>query len=151
MITPARRAALWTVALLLPATAFGQVESTFDTDLEGWIVVGDNEATWNGGVLDVNDLVTGSANLASAPPKFLGDWSALTSADSLSWAIFFSNTSGGTLVAPSYMARIAGPGGDARGIVPGVVPTENTWTTFALPLDPRQAGVHVNRESKRLR
>ena len=127
---------------LAVADAAAQVTSTFDFGLEGWLIIGDNAGGWVGvggnpdGFLNVADLATGAINIASAPPKFLGDWSAMTSTDTLAFDVHFVNTSGGALVAPSWIFRIEGPGGAATGITPGVTPPQGVWSTFKVSLDP---------------
>jgi hypothetical protein len=135
------------VLFLLPAFAAvvapsAQVSSTFDSDLEGWLIIGDNAGGWvgtggnPGGYLNVADLATGAGNIASAPPKFLGDWSALTAGDTLSFDVYFVNTSGGGLLSLDRIFRIAGPGGAAKGISPAYTPPQNIWSTYEVSLDP---------------
>jgi hypothetical protein len=137
-------------AMVLLAIAVGwsagvanaQVSSTFDNDLDGWLITGDNDFQWQpaggnpGGYLDVNDLATGDHNYAAAPPKFLGDWSTLTAADTLSADIYLLNTSGGSHSTGAYMFRIAGPGGAAHAIDPEAnYPPLGVWTTYRVALD----------------
>ena len=78
----ARAALLIACIACLTANAMpseAQVSTDFDTDLEGWMVTGDNSATWEdttgnpGGCLSVNDWATGSMNYIIAPPPYLGD------------------------------------------------------------------------------
>ncbi len=120
-----------------------QVLSTFDTDLDGWRIIGDNSALWQstggnpGGCLDVNDLATGSTNYATAPNKFLGNWSAFTVSDSIFFDIYEVNTSGGAWIAVHHV-RIEGPGGaawanDVRVVNP---PTQGAWIHVRVLLAP---------------
>ena len=121
------------------ASVGSEVVSTFDSNLEGWTVVGDNSATWEpsggnpDGCVSVVDLATGDQNKAAAPPKFLGDWSAMGAADTLSYELHLETNS--PTFPPPWMFRIVGPGGEARGIVPGVVPPRNQWVKFQVSLD----------------
>jgi len=148
-LLPSLRGLLAALVLTVIASALGLgassaaaqgVVSTFDTDLDGWVILGDNGAVWQGaggnpgGYMDVNDLVTGQLNLAAAPPKFLGDWSAFSATDTLSFDVHFIRLSGTTLT-NDWIFRITGPGGAARGIVPGVAPPESVWSTYAVPMD----------------
>lgn len=130
-------ACLVTIAGALPAFA---VTTTFNTDLEGWRVTGDNAAAWQsttghpGGCLSVNDLVTGSMNWIVAPPSFLGDWRAMAVTDSLSMDIFFTNTSGGALIPAAWLFRLSGPGGVAVTQV-GAIPSQSVWTRLGAGLN----------------
>ncbi len=125
----------------LGTAAMAAVETHFDTDLEGWRVTGDNAASWipsggnPGGCLSVNDLAIGDENRAVAPPSYLGDWSGMTAADSVSLDYYFQNTSGGTVVPAAYVFRIAGPGGAAHALL-GYVPPPLVWTRAAVSLAP---------------
>ena len=125
------------LVLSVPA-AVAQVSSTFNADLEGWLVTGDNSSIWQstggnpGGCLDVNDLATGGMNYAIAPPRYLGDWSTATVADSLSVDYYFDNLGGGALSLPAFI--ISGPGGSASSAA--VYPPELAWTTYTVALDP---------------
>lgn len=137
---------LWLVLLLAagvtagPGAAGAAVESTFDYDTEGWLILGDNDAEWlatggnPGGCFSVNDLVTGQNNFASAPAKFLGDWSTCDGGDTLSFDVYFRNTSGGQLLTHDWLFRIAGPDGAAQGVVPAGAPAEDIWVRNAISL-----------------
>jgi len=120
----------------------GQVATTFDAGLEGWQVTGDNASAWEsatgnpGGCLAVNDLATGDMNYIIAPPTYHGDWSGMTAADSISAEIYLNNTSGGTVVNPAYIFRIAGPGGAAHTLVGAAyLPGQGVWTLYRAYLD----------------
>lgn len=134
----------WMVMLLLAGgLVCAQVESTFDTDVDGWQVTGDNSAAWEattgnpGGCLSVNDHATGGMNYIVAPSKFHGDWSAMTAADSISAQIYYQHLGGGYQVYPAYIFRIAGPGGAAYTMVGTTYhPTEGVWTTYTAYLNP---------------
>lgn len=125
------------------SSADAQVISTFDTDLDGWRIIGDNSSVWQatggnpGGCLDVNDLATGATNWASAPYKFLGDWRAFTPADSIFFDVYEVNTSGGAWLAVHHV-RIEGPGGaawanDVRVATP---PPQGTWIHVRIMFAP---------------
>jgi hypothetical protein len=127
-----------------------QVVSTFDTDLDGWAVNGDNSALWQatggnpGGCLDVNDAVSGIMNWAIAPRKFHGDWSVFSLTDSICFDIYEVNTSGGTWVTVEHI-WIEGPLGRAWAVDPALPtpPPSATWLTAKIPIDP----AHWNVES----
>ena len=113
-----------------------QVSTTFDTDLEGWMVTGDNGFVWHAegnppGSLDVNDYATGARNYAVAPSQFHGDWSGFSTSDTLSVDIYYFHTAGGYESGGSYMFRISGPGGSAWAIDPvAQYPPEHVWTNW---------------------
>ncbi len=127
-------------AVALPLSVPAAVTTTFDASAEGWLVTGDNASVWSatggnpGGCFDVNDLATGGNNFAVAPPAYLGDWSAMTAADSISVDLFFQQLSGTVSPGP-FLFRISGPGGAAY-TLPGYVPPQNVWTTVTAALDP---------------
>lgn len=133
--------ALFAIATAAPLDA--QVISTFDTDLDGWRIIGDNSALWQatggnpGGCLDVNDLAVGSTNYASAPSKFLGNWSAFTTADSIFFDIYEVNTSGGAWIAVHHV-RIEGPGGAAWANDPRITlpASQGVWLHIRVMMDP---------------
>ncbi|MEN6309663.1 MAG: hypothetical protein ABFD91_18095 [Anaerohalosphaeraceae bacterium] len=132
---------LW-VTLFAVNRVCAQVESTFDTNVDGWMVTGDNSAAWEsstgnpGGCLSVNDHATGDMNYIIAPPKYHGNWSAMTAADTLSAQVFFQHIGGGYNVNPAYIFRISGPGGAAYTMVGATYfPTEGTWTTYTAHMD----------------
>jgi hypothetical protein len=75
-------------ALVLASPLRAQVTSRFDSNLEGWLIVGDNSATW----------------------------SAMGASDTLAVDVCFANTSGGGLLTGAWLLRIAGPGGAAIAI-----------------------------------
>jgi hypothetical protein len=135
----ARLAGISILTLLVGLPLSAQVSSTFDADLEGWLVTGDNSAVWKpsggnpGGCLDVNDHATGAMNYAIAPFRYLGDWSHATPLDNLSLDYYLDNTSsGGAISHPAFI--ISGPGGSASSAE--IYPPELTWTTYDVPLDP---------------
>lgn len=129
-------------ALASAGPAASQVASTFDADLDGWKINGDNSAVWLGtagnppGCLDVNDLATGSMNWAIAPVKFLGDWSGFTAEDTLSFDVYEVNTSGGAWLTVQQV-RIAGPYGAAWANAAAVPtpPATGVWLTGRIPFD----------------
>lgn len=95
------------------------VVSDFSSGSEGWLIIGDNAGEWDptggnpGGALSINDLATGQVNIASAPSKFLGNWYAVYNGvlDSISFDVWFVNTSGGALLTGPWIIQIAGPRG----------------------------------------
>jgi hypothetical protein len=130
------------VLAIFETASFATVVTTFDTDLEGWLITGDNAFDWDstggnpGGCLDVNDLATGTHNYAVAPPRFLGDWSIATGADTITHDVFLINTSGGAHSTGTYVYRIAGPAGWATALNPeALYPPQSTWTTLKVSLD----------------
>jgi len=128
-------------ALAAPVPATATVTNTFDTDLSGWRVTGDNAAAWEattgnpGGCLYVNDLAVGDMNYVVAPPSWLGDWRGMAVTDSLSFDIWFQNTSGGALIPAAWLIRLSGPGGAAI-TQAGALPPPSVWTRLAASLDP---------------
>lgn len=133
--------------ILLASSAFpvnAQVQSTYDTDIENWLITGDNDYHWQssggnpGGYMHVDDLATGQHNYAVAPAKFLGDWSNATASDTISVDIYLDNTSGGPIGAscPYWTFEISGPGGRAVAIDGCVnLPSEHVWTNYKVSLD----------------
>ena len=133
--------ALTAVCAAAPLAA--QVISTFNTDLDGWRIIGDNNAFWQatggnpGGCVNVNDLTAGDMNWATAPKKFLGNWSSFTVADSVFFDIYEVNTSGGSWASVHHV-RIEGPGGaawanDTRVVIP---PPQGVWIHMRVMLNP---------------
>lgn len=120
-----------------------QVASTFDTDLDGWKINGDNSAVWQatggnpGGCLDVNDQAVGGMNWAIAPRKFHGDWSGFAPTDSICFDIFEVNTSGGSWIDVEHV-WIEGPGGRAwtRSSGLSIPPPTGVWLNGKIPIDP---------------
>jgi hypothetical protein len=130
------------IVLIQTQVAFSQVSTTFDTDLEGWQVTGDNSAAWEpdtgdpNGCLSVNDRVTGAINYAVAPVKYHGDWSNMTATDSIMTGMYFRNTSGGGALSVPYIFRIAGPGGAAHTLEGAAYyPAQNVWNYYTVSLD----------------
>ena len=140
----------WRVSLVVLAvvlavsgrSAYAQVTSTFDLNLDGWRVTGDNNAAWEAttgnpdGCLSVNDLAIGALNYIIAPPKYHGDWSGMSISDTLSAQIYLLNTSGRAPITSFNIFRIAGPGGAAHALSgPTYYPGSDVWTTYSVPLD----------------
>ncbi|MDD3642749.1 MAG: FlgD immunoglobulin-like domain containing protein [Candidatus Krumholzibacteria bacterium] len=136
-------AIVFSILLLCALSARAQVASTFDTDLDGWKINGDNTAVWQatggnpGGCLDVNDQATGGMNWAIAPRKFLGDWSGFALTDSICFDIYEVNTSGGAWVDVEHI-WIEGPGGRAWTKNSGLAipPPTGVWLNAKIPIDP---------------
>jgi hypothetical protein len=127
--------------LSAPTTIQAQVSTTFDSDLEGWQVTGDNSVTWEattgnpGGCLSVEDWASGELNLAVASLAYLGDWTSLTDMDSLSVEIFHSSNDPDDYP-PDYIFRIAGPGGSAYALSgPSYQPVKDTWNRYIVAID----------------
>lgn len=121
---------------------FAQVSTTFDIDLESWLVKGDNSATWEAtsgdpnGCLSVNDLATGARNIIIAPAIYHGDWSSMTATDSITAGIYLQNTSGGAALSVPYIFRISGPGGAAHALEGATYyPTLNSWNYYTVSFD----------------
>jgi hypothetical protein len=124
-----------------PHSILAQVSTTFDSDLEGWQVTGDNSVTWEGttgnpgGCLSVNDWATGELNVAVASLAYLGDWSDMTDLDSLSVEIFHSSSDPDDYP-PDYIFRIEGPGGSAYALSgSGYQPVKDTWNRYVVAID----------------
>ena len=124
---------------LLPVAA--QVFSDFEGGTtDGWYVEGDNNYYWEatygnpGGCLRVDDDATGNMNRAFAPLKFLGNWSAATSSDTLRADIFLHPVAT-AYVSGNFVFRISGPGGQATAIYsPTPAPPFDTWHTYKVSL-----------------
>jgi len=120
-------------------TAVADVSSTFDSDLDGWTLVGNptlsHQATnGNPGGFARYDDTPGPLGdgWIVAPPKFLGNWTSLDGVGQLSWDHrILSPGEGETLL--NGQARISGPGGIAV-YYSGVVFT-TLWQTFTAPLE----------------
>jgi hypothetical protein len=88
------------ILVFVSSPVAGQVSTTFDADLDGWLVTGDNSTQWQAtggnpdGCLDVNDLATGQLNWAIAPSRYHGDWTGATTADSISVDYLLDRLSG---------------------------------------------------------
>ena len=125
-------------AMAISLFSLSQVISDFETDTEGWHSEGDGDYFWEagvgnpGGCFRVNDDATGDMNRAYAPVKFLGDWSAATTNDSVSADIFLHDAGGG-YVSPNFVFRIVGPGGSAKAIYdPIPTPPNDSWITYSV-------------------
>ena len=125
-------------AIALPRTAQSAVETTFDADLEGWAVFGDNVFYWvdgegnPDGCLRIDDDAIGEWSVATAPAAFLGDWTSLGVTDSLAYDAIHTMTNGSGN--PPVMFRIEGPGGIATATRTGF--PANVWNHFSIPIDP---------------
>ena len=126
------------VLIVIALSGFAQVTSTFDTDTENWHSEGDGDYLWEattgnpGGCFRVNDDAIGDMNRAYAPVKFLGDWSAATTSDSVSADIFLHDAGGG-YIPSNFVFRIVGPGGSAKAIYdPIPMPPNDTWINYSV-------------------
>jgi hypothetical protein len=128
----------WLLLFSVANSTLAQEETSFDSDLGGWTVAGDNvfsgtPPTGVRGCLEVQDAASGPSSVASAPAAYLGDWSGFTAGDSLSYdAIHLPGS--GQVGSPPYILRIEGPGGAAT-FDPPTFPAD-VWNHFAAPLDP---------------
>ena len=119
------------------STSAGQVSTTFDTDLDGWTVQGDNTHFWNptdgnpGGCLEVPDNAAGPWSTAVAPGKFLGNWRDLTPSDSLMYDVLYLPTVAANGNPPAVF-RITGPHGTAR--FNTSIP-DSEWVHVSAPMD----------------
>ena len=119
--------------------ALAQVVTTFDSDLEGWTITGDNVYFRNptdgnpDGCLEVQDAASGPWSVASAPAAYLGNWADFTPADSLSYDAIHLPASGQN-GNPPYVFRIEGPGGAAE-YRPSPFPAD-VWNHLAAPIEP---------------
>lgn len=117
------------------------IVSTFETSAEGWTISGDNEFVWeniggeHGGVISIQDDSVGDWNRASAPPRYLGDWSHFSSEDEISYDVQYSPTDGATFEPPDYQFEIVGQNGYARASV-SLPPETTEWTTLSIKMDP---------------
>jgi hypothetical protein len=128
------------ILVFVSSPVAGQVSTTFDADLDGWLVTGDNSTQWQAtggnpdGCLDVNDLATGQLNWAIAPSRYHGDWTGATTADSISVDYLLDRLSGSFLSNPTFI--LSGPGGRAESAE--ITPPELVWTTSTVTLDPNE-------------
>ncbi|QEG34778.1 hypothetical protein [Bythopirellula goksoeyrii] len=119
---------------------FVVAESTFDTDLDGWTSNNLGETSWQSaggnpdGYLRFTDLTADLANgFATAPSKFLGDWSSLDGLGRVEWdeSLIDTGENVDSFGAPTLI--ISGPGGRAVWI--GTAPTgSTTWEAFSVPI-----------------
>jgi hypothetical protein len=122
-----------------PAAAYLVIESTFDTDLDGWTKAPGSDSgttlTWvseggnPGGFLRVNEAAQGNTDRIAAPPKFLGDRSGFVG------GVFSFDVGTNILsnpIASSENVVFIGGGLTLRYDLP--MPTINTWTNFAIDL-----------------
>lgn len=114
--------------------------STFDTDLEGWTLIGSGTLTYqssggiSGGFARFDDISgTGGDGWIIAPSKFLGDWSGLNGTGTLSWYHTVLSPGGGPTFVPAGVS-ISGPGGSASWQSPNLLATY--WQFFSVPVDP---------------
>lgn len=111
------------------------VTTTFDGGLDGWEATG-TEFVYltNGGnpdgYLRHNDS-TGDSNTASAPPRFLGDWSSINETGVIIFDHHVFTTGNGS--PRPYRVFLSGPGGTARWS--GALPTLlGSWVNIRVPI-----------------
>jgi len=127
--------------VLVVAVAVAQaapVESRFDTDGEGWTVIGDvHGATWLAteglppGCFKAIDDTTGLTWYFVAPAKFLGDQSAAYG-DTLSYDLWISARD----ATPGASPWVSISGGGLRLDWSGAFPTLQQWTHYEATLMP---------------
>lgn len=133
----------WKVAAAIlaaqSAAAVVIIESTFDTDLDGWTKAPGSDSgstlTWvaeggnPGGFLRFNEAAQGNTDRIAAPPKFLGDLSGFVG------GVFSFDVGTNILSSPisnNDNVIFIGAGLTLRYDLP--LPTVNTWTNFAIDL-----------------
>jgi hypothetical protein len=125
-------------AVVCPAQPISvPVTSTFDTDLDGWAnedccLFYSSSGGNPGGYAAFNDGSLASDSHILAPAKFLGDWSALDDAGSLSWDHTVMDF-GSFVELAALSAVISGPGGQAL-FESRVLPRQGEWLTIVAPL-----------------
>ncbi|MEJ2720730.1 MAG: FlgD immunoglobulin-like domain containing protein [bacterium] len=136
---------IFSVALsLIPLdSARAQVSTGFDTGRDFWIISGSTRVVWSAtggnpdGFVEAQEIDFLEHNWASAPPEYLGDWSAMSASDTLSVDYYFDNHQGGPLWENSYVYRISGPGGAAHALQGSAnAPSQGAWTTLSVTLSP---------------
>lgn len=118
--------------------------STFDTDLDGWTLLGPayESLQWvpsedgPGGCLFLRSTGPGLAQI-SAPSRFLGSWSFLERRAALTWDQRFSADFGYQGHVSAFAAGISGPGGSAL-FVSGQSPLIYRWVHVVAPLVPER-------------
>ncbi len=127
---------------ILADFSHAQVSTPFDTGFENWLVTGSNNIEWLAGggnpdgYINSYDLDGNEWNRASAPPQYLGDWSAMSESDTLSVDYYFNNFNSYPLLDNGYIFRIDGPGGSAYAL-PGSsnAPPHLEWTTRKVAIN----------------
>ena len=115
------------------------VESTFDTDLDGWTSTAPAEIAWtadggnSGGYVRFEDMSSDWTRIY-APPKFLGDWSALNGTGLLSFDHRLFDLGRVPDTVAWYVVDMSGLGGDttfSQRFDP-VTPTD--WISVEVPI-----------------
>lgn len=124
------------------AQAVTIAQTTFDAGLDGWTEhTGDQwiftyESTGGtpGGYAKGQDRL-GQPSYYVAPPKFLGNWSALDNAGSLDWDhVTLLLGPGPTPITNAIVARISGPSSSAIVRFDATSTVEGAWTHFSVPI-----------------
>lgn len=122
-----------------PAHALPVAQSTFDTDDEGWTAIGDPispipeyfPAGGNpGGYITVTDAVTGIPWFWQAPPKFLGDISAV-----YGQLLTFDLKQSATDSQFAYNQDVILSGDGITRFFDTPYNPDMTWTSYAVPLN----------------
>ncbi|MBC7855365.1 MAG: hypothetical protein IAF94_18200 [Pirellulaceae bacterium] len=126
---------LFTIVLCQPLSA--SIVSTYDSDLDGWILPNPTDASFSwespggnpGGFARFIDGLQNNGGLIRAPGKFLGDWSSF---DSISFEHRQIAAGIGNSYVP-YEVFLSGAGGSARFTEshPG---TAGSWISVTAPL-----------------
>ncbi len=126
------------LALTSAALAGSPIESTFDTDAEGWSIFSDGQNfTWTdqfgnpGGSIRATDVVAGDFWSFSASEAFLGDKSGFFGGE-LSWDIY--GIIGNQALTNRADVMLVG-GGVQIGINLPVMPQNGAWTSWSVLLD----------------
>ena len=125
------------MAATVMAGPVGFVQSTFNTDLDGWTAT-TNEISWTntggnpGGFIQFTDESTDTTKVI-APAKFLGDYSALNGQGCIEFdhKVITEVNANGFL---PYQIWLSGPGGAATWTNAGPGTNATPWTTEAAPL-----------------
>src|SRR3954470_14446097 len=114
--------------------------STFGTDADGWTLDGSpaENFSWQstdgnpGGFIRFVDNLNPGSNFV-APPKFLGNWSALNGTGQLTYDFRVFSTGGSVFSNGPYAVFLSGPGGAASwsGATPGQA---TPWIGITVPI-----------------
>lgn len=118
--------------------AIGTVTTPFDSGLGGWTSNTPAEIVWEasggnpGGYARFTDATPNHTYLI-APPEYLGDWSGLDGAGSISYDHNVIWLTGSAFAPVPYTVRISGPGGEATWSG-AIAPRRPGWTRVTAPI-----------------
>ena len=125
----------------LPLRSGAQVTDAWDDgEVAGWYSEGDGGSGVRddfgdpGGSFRVDDAASGALNYAIAPGRYLGDWSAATAADSVTFSLYVEGRGVDTLVDDVPVLELTGAGGRAVIDLPRE-PAFGRWLRVGFPLD----------------